>query len=407
MKGKYLILLFVMALASCERNQDVNEKILKFYGDAYEDVGYSIASVDDGYVITGLVTVLDRSEGNYISGSAKKMGIIRAGTDGNVIWQNSYGDLESAVGSKVIALDDGSVIATGYVLDADNQKDIFVVKVNADGSGQIEKVFENAGNQYGIDIIQTGEGFLIMGSTDVQREPYTESTGNSAGKKDILFLRINNNLEQIAAPFATGFTGNDEGVAVKAGINGGYVVVGTTDRSEPGQAGNNIIILKVNQGISTTQTRIIGGASDEYASDLEVLQDGYFIAGTVGAEESNQKGIAWGISADISESEFFEREIDIEPGTQTKSSFSIKAITRYKTNYFVMAGQIAVGTSTRMLIFITDAEGNYIDDKKLVTGGTGAQVAYDVISDDNNNIIAVGKDSYENNSMISLIKFCF
>jgi hypothetical protein len=82
-------------------------------------------------------------------------------------------------------------------------------------------------------------------------------------------------------------------------------------------------------------------------------------------------------------------------------------MSRYKTNSYVIAGQAGTGTSAKMLLFVLDANGNQVEGKEKLFGGTGAQVAYDVISDDNDNIIAVGKNSYENNSMISLLKFRF
>ena len=72
-----------------------------------------------------------------------------------------------------------------------------------------------------------------------------------------------------------------------------------------------------------------------------------------------------------------------------------------------MAGQAGTGSSAKMLIFVTDSDGNLVEGKQMIAGGTGAQVAYDVISDGDDNIIAVGKNSYETNSMISLLKFRF
>jgi hypothetical protein len=72
-----------------------------------------------------------------------------------------------------------------------------------------------------------------------------------------------------------------------------------------------------------------------------------------------------------------------------------------------MAGQHGTGTSARMLFFVTNATGSYEEGTKKIYGGTGSQVANDVISDSENNVISVGKNSYENNTMISLIKFRF
>jgi hypothetical protein len=336
------------------------------------------------------------------------MCIIKTGTDGNVIWKKSFGDRLTAVGSKVLALDDGSVICTGNVIDSVNlQRDIFVVKVDADGTGLMQKIYKSAGNQYGTDIIKTPEGFLILGTTDVERQPLTDSTGNAAGKKDILLMRINSNLEPVVSSTALGFPGNDAGTALKADINEGYVVVGTTDRSEPGQAENNIFILRVNADGSATQPRILGGTDDEYAADIEVLNDGYLVVGTVGIDGTDQLGYVWKISSNIYTAPIFAHEIEIEKNSTEKFYFSVKAICRYKVNSFVMAGQTGTGSSAKMLIFVVDADGNKVEGKEKIAGGTGIQIAYDVITDDDDNIIAVGKNSYENNSMISLLKFRF
>ncbi|TAL64695.1 MAG: hypothetical protein EPN88_10580, partial [Bacteroidetes bacterium] len=279
MTRKYLIVLFLMLLSACEKTHDIDNNIIKFYGDALEDIGYSIAEVGNGYLIAGQFTEVSRN-GNiiYTKTSVKKMGIIKTGTDGNEIWKESFGDKVPAAGSKVLALDDGSAICVGYAIDTVTlMKDLYVVKVDAEGNSLSQKIYKADGNQYGIDIINTPEGFLILGSTDVAREPVTESSGNTAGKKDIQLLRINNNLEQIGSPYVTGFPGNDEGAAIKSDLNGGYIIVGTTDRSDQQateQGGNNIFLMKINADGSITEPRIIGGLDDEYAADIEVLNDG-------------------------------------------------------------------------------------------------------------------------------------
>jgi hypothetical protein len=408
MTRKYIILLLFLLLSSCEKNQDKNDIILKFYGDAFEDIGYSVTAVTDGYVIAGQLTDIVRTNGNYIDSSDIKMGIIKVGPDGIIIWKKSFGDRLSATGLKVLPLDDGSLICSGYAVDSVTlEKDVFVVKVNSDATQAWQKIYKSSGDQYGTDIIKTQEGYMILGTTNLERQPLTDSTGNVAGKKDIYILRINNNLEPIVAPTAYGFPGNDIGVAIKHETGSGYIVVGTTDRSDPGQDKNNIFLLRINSDGSATEPKIIGGKDDEYVADIEVLNDGYLVAGIVGSEGTNQLGYVWKISGNIYAAPIFGHEIVIMKSPAEKLYFSIKAISRYKTNSFVMAGQSGTGSSAKMLIFLTGADGNVVEGKQMIAGGTGIQVAYDVISDDNDNVIAVGKNSYGNNSMISLLKFRF
>ena len=415
MARKQLFILLLVLLSACEKNQDTNEKILKFYGDALEDIGYSIAKADNGYVIAGQLTQVSRPTTNYIetSTSRGKMGVIRTSDDGNILWQKSFGDKLPAVGTKAVVLDDGSIICTGYVIDTITLlRDVFIVKINSEGSPLLQKTYKIAGdvsNQYATDIIRTSYGFLILGVTDAFRAPDTESAGNEAGKKDIYLMRVNNSLELIDDPRSFGFPGNDEGITLKEDINSGYIVLATTDRSDAvGQDGNNILLLRVNAQGKDIEHRIIGKAGNEFAADIEVLSDGYLIAGTFENEGSDQRGYVWRMSSNIFAPPLTEHKIEIKSALSSSAvSFRINAISPYKTSSFVMAGQYGSGTSARMIIFMTDGEGNLISGKSVITGGSAYQSVNDVISDDDGNILAVGKNSYESNSMISLLKFRF
>ncbi len=405
MKGRILAALVLVLLASCEKGVTDEDTILKYFSEAYEDSGFGIAAAEDGYYLCGQLT--DSIDGRN---PLKKAGIIRTGNDGNLVGQMmTFGTTEGSA-AKIKVLNDGSVISTGYVIGANSQKDIIVIHLNADLSLIRTKIFPAAGNQYGIDLIETTEGFIVLATTDVKREPATEVTGNAAGKKDILLLRLNKQLDILAEIPAVGFIGNDEGVAVKPGMNGGYIIVGTTDRSDrpsSEQAGTNIMIVRLNSDGFTVEPKIIGGVKNETASDFEVLNDGYMIAGTIGTGIADQQGYLWKMTADLDAEPEYQHILDIEPSNTIKTPYTIKAMCRYKSNSFLLAGQFGTGLSARMLIFSIDASGTPVENRKKITGGTGIQSANDVVSDRADNIIVSGSNSYENNSMICFLKFRF
>lgn len=410
-KTALLLILLSVILFSCEKSNDADDFILKFYGDAYEDIGYSIASTDNGYFIAGQFTQITRNVPNYISSSSRKMAVIKVDNEGNTIKKTTLGGKLAAVGSKVIILSDGSAVAAGYVTDSVTlTKDIYIVKLTSDGEPVKEKIFTATGNQYVNDIVKTDEGFLVLGTTDVKRDNATEGFGNAAGKKDVLLMRINTDLELIATPSPLGYVGNDEGVAIKPAVNGGYIVIGTTDRSDKrvaaDQAGTNIFLFRVNSDKTLTEIAIIGGAKSETATDFEVTDDGYLIAGSTGTEGTDQIGCVWKMPADIFSLPEFSREIDLN-GDVANVTYSVKALCKYKTASYLLAGQHGTGLSSRMLVFAIDAYGNLSGDKIKIAGGTGTQSANDVISDDSGNIVAIGRNSYENNSMITFLKFRF
>ena len=409
------LILILITILSCNKTEDLNNNILKMYGDALEDIGYGVTLADDGIIIAGQLTQVTRFGTNYIEAksSRAKMGLIKTGFDGNVIWQKSFGDKFPAVGKKAIVLEDGSVVCTGSITDTVTLlTDIFVVKTDNQGNIVAQKTYKTTGdiaNQTSRDILKTSEGFIILGTTDAERQPITDSTGNEAGKDDILLLRINSNLDLLSS-WATGFPGDENGVAIKNDIGGGYIVVATTDRSDKKatiQARDNILLLKVNTQGKDTQYRIIGNTDEEYASDIEVFSDGYLIAGTIGADGGDQHGYIWKMSQNIFDAPVYEHPVNIKSSTGTAVSFKINAISRYKSTSYVMAGQSGKGSTARMLIFLTDDEGNLLPDNVVYNGGTGSQSANDIISDEAGNIFAVGKNSYETNSMISLLKFRF
>lgn len=402
MKWKFILAVFLIFFTACEKTGVNEETILKFYGDAHEDIGMSISLADDGYIICGQLTEITRIDGNYIESSIKKPGIIKTGFDGNQMWQEYLGGGLPGTGSKVIVLENGSIVCAGQVTDTITlQSDIFVAKMNNDGSGIVQKVFEAVGNQLSYDILKTAEGFLVLGTTDVKREPLTDETGNKAGRKDILVMRIDNDLEQLDDPVQWGYPENDIGAVVKTDPEGGYIICGSTERYLIQGNKSDLFILRINTTGNETESSIIGATSDEYGKDMEVLDDGYLIAGVKGSEAEKQSPYILKVFSDI------HSDPIIADNPVKDISWSVKAMSKYKNNYYVVAGQAGPASSAKMLIFMIDSEGKMVEGKEMITGSTGAQAANDVISDNDDYVIAVGKNSYGNSCMITLLKFLF
>jgi hypothetical protein len=404
-----ILILMLILFTSCKKDVE-KPYTLKFYGDAYEDIGYSVSALSDGYVFAGQLTKITRVNGNNIVSSNKNMGIIKTGWNGNIIWKVSAGGKFNDWGSKIYQNDDGSLICVGTFSDTTTvtsaQTDVFAVKVSTTGIIEWQKTYGGAGNQTGKDIVKITDGYLIMGSTDVERQPLTDSTGNKAGNKDIFLLKIKDDGDLIES-FAYGYPGNDVGTVIKTDIDGNNIILGTTDRSEPGQDKNNLIMIRINSLGYATETRIIGGTDDEYAADMEVLTDGYLLAYTVVKDAENQQIYVKKLKNDIYAAPYFTKQIPIKNSSGNELSAGVNAISKYKTGSFVFAGYTGVGSLTRMLIFEMDAEGNEVAGHEMITGSTGVQTAYDVLSGDDEYIIAVGKNSYDVNSMICLLKFRF
>jgi hypothetical protein len=411
-KATLISLIITILFISCEKGTE-QPYTLRFYGDAYEDIGYSVSIVSDGYVIAGQFTGIIRQ--NHVianDSSNKNMAIIKAGWGGDVIWKVSTGGKFDDWGSKIYQLTDKSLICTGTFTDTTTtdpvQTDIFIVKVSSTGTILWQKTYGGTGNQTGRDIIETSDGFMILGTTDVERQPITDSTGNIAGNTDIFLLKIDNNGDLVES-FAYGYPGNDLGNVIKADNGGNFIVFGTTDMSDPGQDKNNLILVRFNSVGYATESNIIGGSDDEYAADMEVLSDGYLIAATIGKDGESQKIYVTKLKNDIYADPYFTNDkiVISDPNFPNIKSSGVYALSKYKTDSFVLAGYTGTGSSAKMLIFEMDADGNLVEGHQIIKGSTGTQVAYDVVSGDDGYIIAVGKNSYDVNSMVTFLKFRF
>jgi hypothetical protein len=396
---------FLILISSCTKVTD-EPYTVKFFGDAFEDIGYSVSIASDGYVIAGQLTDIDRS-GTFIT-SNKNLGIIKTGWDGNAIWKLSLGKKWNDRGSKLLKNDDGSYICVGTYSDSVTvlQTDIFIVKVSATGEVVWQKNYGGTGNQTGTDLVKTTDGYLVLGTTDVANMN-ADSTGNKAGNTDIILMKISDTGALISTSPQYGYIGDDEGVAIKLTNDGNYMVFGTTDRSEPGQNQDkdNLILLKVNSSGIALQTKIFGTAADEYAADFEVTPDGYLLAYTVGQDGDAQEIWLKKLKTDLYATPFYTTMVSVSGATD--NSAKAYSISKYGTDSYIISGIAGKTTAARMMVCEIDGNGAPVSDHQFIKGSTGVQYAYDVTSGDDGYIIAVGKNSYDVNSMITFLKFKF
>lgn len=413
MKNNILLFIFVSLLAAGCEKEPGDDYTLKFYGDALEDIGYSVAIASDGYIIAGQYNKIVRDNGIINRElSNKDLAVIKTDWSGNVKWEVIAGGKYTDWGKKILQLSDGSMICIGTFTDSISatrmETDIFAVKISSAGEILWQKTYGGTGsqpgidgNQTGIDILQTSGGFIILGSTDEERAQQGADLGNIGGKTDIYFLKISDSGDKLSfRPY--GYPNNDNGAAIKQDIGGNYVVYGSTEQSDPGMGKSNLIIFRIDEFLNVGDAKIIGDPSDEYAADFEVTGNGYLISGTIGRETDVQEAFVRVVNYDLRSS--------IDPVVPFKiqgSSTAVKAMFPYGTDQYVVAGSSGSGSAGDILFFIIDASGKPVEGRYKISGSTGLQIAYDVVSGNDGYIIAVGRNSYDFNSLITMLKFRF
>jgi hypothetical protein len=405
MKRIFLVTTLLLALlhSGCEKDTR-REVVLKLFGDAYDDIAYSLALSEGDVVLAGLRTVLTRRDGNYIEASESRMGIIKASSSGMLEWETTAGVGESNQASKVIVLPGGEVVAAGVTTIGTGtaaQTDIYVVKLSAAGSVLWETVKGGPGNQQATDITLTPSGgFMVAGITDAYRSESGGFGENLAGMKDFFLIELSSNGDSLTS-YAFGYSGNELCTTIKPDVNGGYILYGTTDnKSEPGLDKNSLLLIRLNGDASIREAALIGDLTDQYAADIEVLTDGYLLAATVGKEDESTMIQIIGLNSDIQAPAKFSRKFDINGQPSAVNAIS------GRDGVFYIGGSLGIASSSDNLILTVDNNGNQLGDPFL-SGGTGAQAINDLIVADDGFLYAVGKTGYENNTMMCLLKFRF
>jgi hypothetical protein len=396
-------LLLALLYSGCEKNTN-KEVVLKIFGDAYEDIAYSISSSEGDVILAGLRTVITRRDGNYIETSDRKMGVIRASSAGMQKWEATPGTGVTSQASRVIVLPGGEIVAAGLTTKGTGttaESDIYIVKLSSAGSVIWESRIGGPGNQSAADIAVTPTGgFMVAGLTDAYRSESGGFGENIAGMKDFFLLEINSAGDSIAS-YAFGYSGNDLCTSIRPDVNGGYILYGTTDnKSEPGLDKNSLLLIRINGDASIRESILVGDLTDQYAADLEVLADGYLLAATVGkGNESTQIQIIR-LNSNIQTPARFNRKFDINGQASSVNAISAG------DGVFYLGGRLGIPSSSDNLILVIDADGNQLGDP-FISGGSGSQEIFDLLLADDGFLYAVGKTGYENNTMMCLLKFRF
>jgi len=195
--------LFTILLSSCigiNGNAQVPPAIQwqKCYGGTASDgIRKMLPTPDGGYIMCGYSMSNDGDMGaNYGITDAL---VMKIDASGNIQWRKNYGSTLSDEAVDIIATADGGYIFVGTAGAGDMDvtgyhpgvfagfSDIWVVKINNNGSIQWQQCYGGPGNDLASNIIQaTGGGYLVAGETKTSGG----DIGALHGMKDIWIFRI-------------------------------------------------------------------------------------------------------------------------------------------------------------------------------------------------------------------------
>ncbi len=248
-----------------------NEIWDRTFGGSGEDVGTSVAATrDGGYVVTG-------STKSYGMGE-ERLWLLKTDSNGSLQWDKTFGGFVSSSGDggwSVWETKDGGYIVTGYTKSSGaGGKDLWLIKTDSDGNWVWDKTYGGPKDDVGMSVIRSGDGYVVAGRT----------ASFGSGEDDIWLLRVGSDGREL---WNTTFGDKlDDAAFQVVALRDGYAIVGRTD-SESGKRAllikTDLFGRKLwerfyeegSTGISIQQTSdggfIIGGHIDPKGSGRDAL----------------------------------------------------------------------------------------------------------------------------------------
>ncbi len=201
-----------------------------------------------------------------------------AWADLTMLWSRTCGGPGND-GARALALTlDGGYILAGYTYSfGAGEGDILLVKTDATGREEWTRVLGGGGRDHGIGVCGTSDGGSVLTG-------YTMSAPGA--DKDLCVIKTDAEGGPVWSR-TYGGERTDEGWAVKELGDGSLLVAGRTESR--GAGGSDFYVLKLAADGDTVWTRTFGGAEWDWAYSLCETSDGnYGIVGTTGSTSGNR-----------------------------------------------------------------------------------------------------------------------
>ncbi len=343
---------------------------MKVYGGGDEDVAYSVIETSNGnYVVVGVTQSFGHENG------ADNVWVLKLNTDGNIVWQKTYGGWAADRVYSVKETSDGGYIIAGETASfGAGWGDAWVLKLDANGNVVWQKAYGGKGEDRAYSVIETSDGgYIVVGGT--------KSFGAGWGDAWVLKLGANGN---IIWQKTYGGKEWEEARAVIETSDGSYVVVGKTNSF--GAGNDDVWVLKLDINGNIIWQKTYGGRYYETAYSVAEAPDrSYVVVGETSSFGAGNRD-AWVLKLDTNGNVVWQKAYG---GEDADEAYSIRIAS---DGNYIVAGRTEsfdMGSGGDAWILKLNAHGNIIWQKTY--GGKSVEQVFSVTEASDGGYVAVGK----------------
>jgi len=391
------------------------------YGGSNNDSAQSVVATNDGgYAILGFTQSNDGDITTDKTDESFDYWVVKFSAQNTIEWQHTYGGLNNDRGQTIIQTQDGgyAMIGSSDSNDGDvsgnnGAQDFWLAKLDTQGNLLWQKTFGFQGNDIGISVIQTNDaGYLLTGILDVTASGGQGNTSRLSQRHaggDYWAVKVDAFGElQWSQYFGGNFTDTPEGIAQTD--DNGFIVVGGSDSADTDISSNigsyDFWVIRIDENGNLVWEKSFGGQEIDEAKAITKTSDGnYMILGetrstTIDVSSNNGAADLWLIKISPNGDLIWEK-------TFGGTSFDVgRSIAQTQDNGFLLAGSSRSsdgdvsenkGQNDAWAIKV-NAEGNLQWETSF--GGSNIDFAYGIAQLNDGSVVVVG-DTTSNDGDIS------
>jgi len=356
----------------------------KTFGGSSDDMGFSIIQTENGgYAIAGY-TVLPRREKKddwrsklgYIileKSYRQDFWIIKLDKNGNMEWDETFGEEEADVARSIIQTKDGGYAVVGSIWTKYVRKrDFWLIKLGENGNKEWEKTFDKDEHDIAYSIIQTKDGgYAIAGGTGKRFWGEVNCWVIKLDAKGN--VEWNNDFGEI---------GWDEIYSIIQTKDGGFIAAGSTWSKGAGRG--DVWVVKLDRSGYLVWIKTFGGSDYDEARSIIQTEDGsYAIAGFTISEDTGDRDV-WVIKLDKEGNKIWDKTLG---GTSEDWANSI--IQTNNGDYMVAGWTKSMGAGkTDVWIIKLNKRGDLVWDRAF--GGSEDDEAHSIIQTEDGGYAVAG-----------------